>query len=189
MKDIEIDYYPNGKDVLLILTGLGGSVKGSQNKYETMANNIISKYDFSVFVAATPQGAWNNAKEHLTNVLDYVDSLMNDINKEYKIYVFAHSAGGTYALWYSYLFTRIKRIVVTNPVLNVNFHWLENGQNNFNGEFTKVIIGDKDQSFKFAGLLKRAKIIETVILENTDHEFKDNLTAFIELPEKYLIKN
>lgn len=187
MNQIEIEHYPAGKDVLLVLTGLGGSVKGYQNKYETLAKNIVSKFNYTVFVATTPHGSWENSKENIDSIINYIDKIMED--KNYKIYVFGHSAGGTFALWHGHLFPKIKRIIASNPVLNVNFHRIKNGIDNFNGELIKVIIGEKDQCFKFAGLLKENHKAETIILENVDHEYTGNLEKFINLPNDYLFAN
>lgn len=58
MKNIEIEFYENGKDMLLIFTGIGGTTKGFQNKYEIIAEQVIKDYGFSVAVVAMPFGAW-----------------------------------------------------------------------------------------------------------------------------------
>ena len=34
MEKIDIEYYESGKDILLIITGIGGTTKGYKNKYE-----------------------------------------------------------------------------------------------------------------------------------------------------------
>ena len=51
---IEVEIYDGGNLVFLIRTGLGGSVKGYEGKYETMANNARKKHNATVFVATTP---------------------------------------------------------------------------------------------------------------------------------------
>lgn len=187
MKDIEIEVYGKGKNVVLVLTGLGGTVKGYHNKYEIIANNIVTEHNCTVFVATTPHGSWEHSKENLDYIMKFIDQRMSPINKDYKIYVMGHSAGGTFILWYAYNYPRITRILAANPVLNVNFHKLENGANNFKCEFIKIIIGDKDPSYKYADLLQRVKSIETIILPHIDHEFKDSIESFIDLPNKYLL--
>lgn len=186
--NMEIEKYGNGKNVILILTGLGGNVKGYQNKYETIANNLMkNNNDFTVFVATTPHGSWETPKKNLDYIMNFIEESMRFINNDYFIYAMGHSAGGTFLLWHCYQYPRIKRVVATNPVLNVNIHKIKDGTNNFNGDFIKVIIGEKDHAFQLSGLLNKFTKIETIILKDIDHEFKGNLEVFISIPNKYLI--
>lgn len=51
-KQIEIDKFISGNKVLLIMTGLGGTTKGYENKYHTIAKQAYNK-GYSVFITTT----------------------------------------------------------------------------------------------------------------------------------------
>ncbi|MCK9575158.1 MAG: S9 family peptidase [Clostridia bacterium] len=186
MDKIQIDKYLTSKesDVFLILTGLGGSTSGYSNKYETIAINTNKKFGLNVFVANTPHGSYENHIQHLNYIFNSIDREMQ--KQDYNVFVMGHSAGGTIMLWNLNLFPKVKRIIAVNPVLNINFHKIENSSKNFTGEFIKIIMGEKDGSCKFLPLLNKVINIETLVLKDIDHEFKGNLEKFIELPVKYL---
>jgi hypothetical protein len=179
---IEVDCYEGSDTVLLILTGLGGTVKGFQNKYVSMAESIRAKHNTTIFVAATPEDSWERNKAHayLSLVMQFIDEKCSKRGlTRYNIYAVGHSAGGTFLLWYAHEFD-IKRVVATNPVLTVNFHKLESGLINFKGDFAKVILGDKDPMFRYAGLLEGSAEIR--ILQGGDHNFtgkQDELISMI----------
>lgn len=181
----EIDIYEAGNDVFLILTGLGGSTKGYQNKYVIMANNIKNKFDKTVFVASLPSDVWNMPKELLDYVLDHIhnERLQNGIN-DYKIYAFGHSAGGTLLLHYANFYKEIKRVLASNPVLGWNLHKLKDSIKNFSGDFIKIVVGDKDQSSSYSEFVN--EFIDTKVLKDTDHDFRDKLDEFVKLPEIFL---
>lgn len=74
-----------------------------------------------------------------------------------------HSAGGTVALWNLNKYPNIKRMVAINPVLNINLHKVEASAKQLEGEFIKIIIGDKDSSYKFSPLLNKINNIQVEI--------------------------
>ena len=187
MANIDIEFYEGGKDVLVIFTGIGGTTKGYQNKYEKIAKYITTDFHFSVFVATTPSGSWLTLKENLQYVLNYVFEKLNCENLN--IYVMGSSAGANIVLSFSYLFPQIKKILAINPVMNVNFHWIEKGIKNFKGECLHVVIGGNDPSSKWEGLLTETEKLNLTILPNIDHEFQNNLQVFINLPKQFLFNH
>ncbi len=184
MANIEIEFYEKGKDFLLIFTGIGGTTKGFQNKYETIAKQVMKTYNFSVAVATTPSGSFYSLKENMQQVMNALFERIKD--KDCNIFVMGTSAGANIVLSFSYLFPQIKKVLAINPVMNVNFHLIEKGIKEFTGDKINVVFGEKDPSSKWAPLLPKSNILETYILPNIDHEFRDNLQTFIELPKKYL---
>lgn len=186
MAEIEIEFYRQGKDVLLIFTGIGGTTKGFQNKYETIAKQVMEDYHFSVAVATTPSGSWLTLKDNLQTAMNFLFEKAKD--KDFKVYTMGTSAGANLVLSFSYLFPQIKKILAINPVMNVNFHWIDKGIKNFIGEKINIVVGEKDQSSKWIGLLPKIETLKTTILPNIDHQFTDNLQAFIDLPKQYLFK-
>ena len=177
MEDIEIEFYSAGKNLLLILTGIGGTTKGFQNKYEKIAKQVVQKYNYSVIVATSPKGSWQHTKENLA----YIMSVVN--KKEfYNIFAMGSSAGANILLMHAYEFPKIKKILAINPILNINLHKINNGIELFNGK-TILICGEKDMSNKFIGIVN--KKANTITIPNADHNFTNQLNDFIEL-YKYL---
>ncbi len=184
-KNIEIDFYPAGHDVLLILTGRCGSTKGYKNKYVTIAENIKQKYNFSVFVAGIPKNCWQEHQQIFCDIINYV--LMHI--EPNRFYVMGSSAGASLAIWYAYIFPEINKVLAINPVLNLNLHKTIDGINNFGGERLYVISGDKDPCAKWQGLLPKNDKINTIIIERADHHFTNMLDEFITLPEMLIMKS
>ena len=185
---IDINIYSGNHHFFLVMTGLGGNVIGYNSKYEKIANNINSKYGCTVIVASTPKSSWMHAKDNFENIMEYVHSfaLKNDYF-DYDISIFGYSAGGTFATWYSYQYSKIKKLLIVNPVLTVNTHRLKEGLKKFNGDSIAVIFGEFDQCIKYLPLLDNVNpLSEIFVLKNINHTFKDNIELFIELPEKYL---
>lgn len=70
MEEIKYAYYDGGKDIVLIITGIGGSTIGYKNKYDIMAKNIVQQTDCSVLIASSQQGTWLHIKENLIQIIN-----------------------------------------------------------------------------------------------------------------------
>lgn len=186
MADIEIEFYEKGRDMLLIFTGIGGTTKGYQNKYELIANQVINNYGFSVAVAATPQGSLLTPGDIMQCVMDFLFSKRQ--SNDFNVYAFGTSAGANIVLSFSYLYPQIKKVLAVNPVMNVNFHRIKTGVENFEGKIN-VVFGEHDPSAKWAELLPKSENLSVTILPNTDHEFRGNLQLFIDLPNNLLFND
>ncbi len=183
MEEIKYAYYDGGKDVVLIITGIGGSTVGYKNKYDIMAKNIVQQTNCSVLIATSPQGTWLHIKENLIQIINKIIEIKQ--TEQCNIYAFGHSAGANTLLLSAYLYPQIKSIVAVNPVMNINISQLIDGIKNFNDKAT-IIFGEKDSSSKFACLIPQKENTKTIVLPNVDHYFTDNLELFISLPLNYL---
>lgn len=183
MEEIKYSYYDGGKDVVLMITGIGGSTFGYKNKYDIMAKSIVQQTNYSVLIATSPQGTWLHIKENLIQIINKIIEIKQ--TDKINIYAFGHSAGGNTLLLSAYLYPQIKSIVAVNPVININISQLIDGIKNFNGKIT-IVFGEQDSSSKFACLIPSKVNTKTIILPNIDHYFTDNLDLFITLPLKYL---
>ena len=175
---MKIDFYPAGKDCLLIFTGRGGDTKGYGNKYVKIAENVTRKYGFSVFVAAVPENCWDSPQEVFSFAVDYVLSKTDTEN----IYVTGSSAGASLAIWYSHLYPQIKKVLAVNPVLNLNLHRTKDGILKFNGEKMFIVSGDKDPCVVWLNLLPHKDNLSTQTLKGVDHVFSNRIAEFIALP-------
>ena len=183
MEKIDIEYYESGKDFFLIITGIGGTIKGYKNKYEIIARNVIKKYNFSVVVATSPFGSWLHTEQNLDYIMNYIKSKRNC---DYKVYAMGNSAGANILLWHSYKFPQIKKVLAVNPVMNINIHLLKRLQETTKD--IKIVFGEKDNSCKFAKLIPLNTNVNIEILPDIDHNFTDKSNIFLELPIKYLME-
>ena len=146
MSNIKTDYYPAGKNCLLILTGRGGDTKGYENKYEKIADAVTHKYGFSVLVAAVPEDCWERSTEVFKDAVGAVPPFCRDGD----IYVMGSSAGASLELWYAHLYPQIKKVLAVNPVLNLNFHRTREGLEKFAGDKTFIACCELDPCVTWA---------------------------------------
>ncbi len=182
MQDIKFEFYKSGPDVLLILTGAGGTTKGYANKYEKIAKAAMQKFNLSVVVASIPSRVWLQSEQCLSEIMNFVHSKMSNV---YCVYAMGHSMGANLVLWHFAKFTEIKKVLAVNPVMTVNLHLFNRLQNI--EKPMQVIFGENDESCKFAEMLP--KNIKVDVLVGVDHNFTKHLDLFIQLPEKYLFSS
>lgn len=178
MNTIDIEFYKGNENALLILTGIGGTTKGYDDKYVKIANQILNKFGFSVIVATTPSGSYLHTKENLDFVMKYVLDKCSG-----KVYAMGNSAGGNILLMHAHEHSQIEKILAVNPVLNINFFKIESGINKFKGK-SIIVCGEKDTSSKFCKMLNCTCDIN--ILKDIDHNFSNDIEVFIDLPRTYL---
>ena len=185
---IEIDFYGKGNDVLIILTGIGGTTKGFENKYETIAKQIMRDYGFSVAVATTPSGSWMRLDGN--NLQDVIEALIEKKHHDnFIIYAMGISMGANIVLSYAHHFPQIKKVLAINPVVNINLHKIFKGIELFTGEKIDIVFGEKDPSSQFANAFPQVDKLQTTVLPNIDHYFKGYLQTFIDLPNRFLFNN
>ena len=177
---MNVDFYGAGKDCVLIFTGLGGEIKGFENKYVKSAELITKEYGFSVFVAGVPEDCWSHPQEVFVTAAEYV---INKLNPG-KMYVFGNSAGASLAIWYSHLYSVIKKVLAVNPVLNLNYQ--REGVENFSGEKMFIEVGEFDPCAVWLNALPQKENLHKEILKGADHTFTDSIDEFISLPVKTL---
>lgn len=179
---IRIGKKSNG--VLILLTGIGGTLEGYEGKYECIAKKAHDELGMSVLIATTPKGSWSHLRENLDSVMAEMHKTMGS---DCSCYLMGFSAGGNIALCHSYLYPEIKRVLVINPVLNINLHIIRKGILAFSGERMTVVIGDGDSSYPFLGMLPKTERLEAVSLSGVDHVFTGRTDDFINLPFHYLL--
>lgn len=182
MNKIEFAYYEKGNDILLMITGVGGSTKGYANKYERIARQVMDQWNMSVVVATTPSGSWMHAEQNMKEIMSFIHS--KRFKKSFKVYALGNSIGANILLWHFNQFPEIEKILAINPVMTVNLHLfcpLASVEKSVN-----VIFGELDESCKFATMLPASKSVKVNILPKIDHNFTNSLDVFINLPNQYL---
>ena len=177
---IDIKTYPAGENVLLVLTGLGGSLSGYGEKYVKIARRAVEEYGFTTSVAAVTEEMWADKERAFDEIFSRACSAAS------KAYVMGASAGASLALWYAHKYKNVAKVLCINPVLNVNLTLTVKGMNEFKGEKMYIVSGDWDPSFVWAKMIKSTNNVEVRILENVDHFFTGKLNEFIDLPFELL---
>ena len=177
---IEIQTYPAGANVLLVLTGRGGSLSGYGQKYIKIAQRAAKEYGFTTSVAAVTEEVWADKESAFDEIF------ARTCSAALKAYIMGVSAGASLALWYAYKHKNVAKVLCINPVLNVNLPATVKGMKDFQGQKLYIVSGDCDPSFVWAKMIKSTNNVEVRILENIDHLFTGKLNEFINLPFELL---
>ncbi len=182
---IEHGVIKGNKTVLLIKTGLGGSIYGYEDKYLQIANNLNEKYGATVVVADN-----KNVGNYivLNETMYWLKELFNDDELEgVEIYFMGHSDGAKMGAEIGYHYKKIKKMLLINPPLMINLDKQIRGVNEFGGKI-QFVFGEFDLSTQVVDVnnLANNQNIKVEIVKDADHYFKGKLQDFIDLPEKYL---
>lgn len=175
--------------VVLIMTGIGGSETGYNDKYLRIAERLNKDYGASVFIFATPLGAWSNGDALVdTFVADATGTLEKHGIVDFDLYAMGSSAGASLLGAYSYKHERIKKLLLVNPVIQINVNKLLNGLNKSNAKIT-VAFGELDPSYQFVSMLESVERsdMEIISIEGVDHNFSGEkaFEIFLDLPEVF----
>lgn len=169
-----------GTNVLVyIKTGNGGNIFGYENKYVKIANRIYDELGYAVLVAANPVEEQCNLQSEMGKVFDAfgVHNTFDDI-----VYI-GFSDGANIGAQQGYLIPEIKRMLLINGPLMINFHKTRRGIVDFENEKIEMVYGTQDPSYKYVELLDSidSKVLLVNILENIDHFFTNALSEFEQL--------
>lgn len=169
-----------GANVLVyIKTGNGGNIYGYENKYQKIANRINDELGYAVLVASNPVEEQCNLQREVRIVLDAfgIFNAFDDI-----IYI-GISDGANIGAQQGYRISELKRMLLINGPLMINFHKTKRGILAFENEKIEMIYGERDPSYNYVGLLDTidSKLLEVNTLEEIDHNFTNALPKFEQL--------
>lgn len=171
--------------ILLIKAGQDGSMYGYENKYLTIARNINKEFGYTVICSSNPLRKTNPLEQAMEIIEDYCKQ--KGFN-EYQVYYMGLSNGGYIGATYAHLYPKIKRMLIINMPIFVNWHKIKDGMKQFEGEKATFIYGTLDPSYKYVEMLSllNKDNIKLEIIKDADHNFVGKLDEFIALPCKYL---
>ena len=188
-KTIQYAIIKGSNKIVLIKPGQDGSLTGYKDKYYSLAKYINNKYGYTVFCSNNPYEAPYNPIEDAVVVIKEYALKMNF--KEYEVYYFGNSRGAELGARYGYLYPVIKRMLLINPPLFINFHKMQRGLLKFNNEKIVFIYGSLDPTYKYVGLIDligNSKISYKVI-EGEDHNLSNGSYSLEQLVDNYLIND
>lgn len=174
----------SSNEILLIKVGQGGSIYGYENKYLKIAKHINDKYGIGAVVSSNPYDK--------TDSLEQAINLIKEEFGEVDIYYMGNSNGAILGARFGYLHPEIKRMLLINGPLMINWPQTKQGVQMFEGERIVFVYGSKDASFRYVELIKNLLVGEKIrleIIEGTDHNFVGMDSEFLELAEKYLLSD
>lgn len=189
--EVEVaEYKGKTNKVVMIIVWKWGTTSGYQNKYITIASNLAEKYGVNVFVVENPWISRDDPKLFIECAMNFVEEQMKKSGfDDWEIYGMGHSAGAHFWGRFWYLFPRVKKLLLINPVLSVNFFKLKDALIAYPWEL-KIIQWSKDHDFFYVPLLDPIKTDQkqVIILEWVNHEFSNDwgFDLFLSLAEHYL---
>lgn len=183
---VMIDYgiiYGAATKAILIKTGQNGNIYGYNNKYLEMANCLNKNYDITVVVSSNPYDCTDSLGQALELIREENRSVMD-------VYFMGVSNGAVLGARFGHLHSEIKRMLLINGPLMINWPQSKKGLEKFQGELATLIYGSLDPSYRYVGLIdliNNSTRINKVIVDGADHNFRNMDEYFQRLPDEYLL--
>ena len=181
---IEYGIVKGNSIVVFIKVGQNGSIYGYENKYLIIAKKLNKEYGYSVIISSNPFDG-NNPLEHDMNVVK--EYCIENNMKDYQVYYMGQSNGARIGMSWGYQYPEIKRMLLINSPIFINWHVLKNGIIKSKNQEIIVVYGDRDDSYKYIGLIEPLldNNKKLIIINGADHNFVNMLDEFINLPINY----
>lgn len=181
---IEYGIVKGNSKVVFIKVGQNGSIYGYENKYLIIAKKLNKEYGYSVIIASNPFDGNNPLGHDMNLVKEYC--IENNI-KDYQVYYMGQSNGARIGMSWGYQYPKIKRMLLINSPIFINWHVLKNGIIKSKNQEMLVVYGDRDDSYKYIGLIEPLldNNKKLIIINGADHNFVNMLDEFINLPINY----
>ena len=186
-KDIAIIEYgiiKGNSTIVFIKVGQDGSIYGYDNKYLKIAKELKEKYGYSVITSSNPFDGNNPLDHDMSIIKEYAKE--NDF-VDYQVYYMGHSNGARIGISWGYKYSEIKRMLLINSPIFINWHILKNGIKENENQKMILVYGTKDNSYRYVELIKPLlnDNKKLVIINEADHDFTNMLDDFISLPINY----
>lgn len=158
-----------------------GEFEGQTNLYEELAYQINTAFGYSVVVVNNPlEENRNNPLEEDFNFLKehYLNKLAN-----YSVIYIGNSSGANYGAWYGWQISNVKKMLLINPIINLNFHRTKECIERFDGQIT-FAVGEYDSSFKWREILPKRPNVKLLELPGQGHNIDRQL--FIDIVIEFL---
>lgn len=164
------------KKLVYVKTGRGGNIYGHNNKYVELAHKLHKTYGCSVVISANPI----DSECILSEEIDLLNFHLKDITD---IVFVGISAGASIGAQQGYLNKKIKRMLLINGPIMINWPKTKRGIERFEGEFVEMIYGTKDPSYGYYEILNciNSSKFRCKSIDGADHNFKGMENILTEL--------
>lgn len=180
--DNKIDYgiIKGNEIIVFIKVGKDGSIYGFNNKYLQLANDINNKYGYTIICSS------NSYKSTLKYEMDFINNYCENKFINYQIYYIGISNGASLGMQYGYNYKMIKRMLLINGPLMINFDKVINGIKKYQGDIY-LIYGSLDPSIKYVKLLEEINNdkININIIDGENHHLNFDV-KFMQMLERFL---
>lgn len=176
--------------IIYLKPGNRGTCFGYNNKYLKLANSIAEKYGYSVIISSNPKESKKDLEDDFRFIDDYAKrrKLGN-----YIIYFIGVSDGARSGAKVCFLHQNIKRVLLINGPLFIDFDKTIKGLLSFKGESLYLVYASEDPSFDFTHfvpeMIEENPVIRLTILKNQDHLLSKNNFDLFKLVDETLLKD
>lgn len=171
-KDVRIKYgIKYGSEVVVFIKSgksghIVGEFEGQLNLYEELANQINTTFGYSVVVANNPLE--DNRNNPLEEDFNFINERILNKAANYSVIYIGSSSGANYGAWYGWQISNIEKMLLINPIINLNFHRTKECIERFNGQIT-FAVGEYDPSFKWCEILPKRQNVNLLKLSGQGH--------------------
>lgn len=173
--------------LLLVKAGNGGPHRGYEDKYLRLADHINRAHGWTVLCASNPQNGNKTLEGAMQIVREYAAGRGFE---KFQVYYMGFSDGALIGVRCGADYPEIRRMVLVNGPLMMNWHRTKAGILRFFGESATFVYGSLDPSYRYAELIrvleKKNLRIHLEIADGQDHYFSKNGFDLAELAERYL---
>ena len=144
-----------------------------------MAHRYQQEYGVTAIVVTNPY----NGNNHLEETMRIIHTLKKE---NYVVYGMGISNGGRLLAQYSYLYPEIRKLLLVNSPLMINWHKTKAGLGKFQGEYIEFVYGTKDQSYQYAEIVHKIETsanLKLTSIQDADHQFRGKEEEFEELAQ------
>lgn len=184
---IEYGWMEGNNTILFIKVGQNGNIYGFENKYLRIAADMNRLFGYTVVVSSNPFNGQNPLDQAFDIIEDYCKAKGFS---SYDVYYMGHSNGALIGFTWGYLYPQIKKMLLINGPLMLNWHRSKAGLTQSVGQDITFVYGEKDPSFFFVKhidkLAKENPSLQVTSIKDADHHFQGMMDVFLALPILYL---
>lgn len=178
---IEYGHIHGNNRIVIIKAGAGGNHIGYEEKYLKMARLLHDTYGCTVLCLSNYA---NDSFEH--GDMAVIRELIADRGGEVELYYIGNSNGSTQGLLTATKYFDLRRMVLVNMPLMLNFHKIKEALARADTDI-RFVYGEGDSSISYVPFLRNASAkegslarTEIVTVDGADHNFAGMTDVFIE---------
>ena len=164
-------YVGGNGHVVFIKAGKGGSYSGYADKYLRIARGLNERYGYTVICVSNPTEECETLTD--ADILAEVTATLGIDSPS--ISLMGVSNGGVRVLQLASTADNVRRILLVNMPLMINFHKTKKYLEGITGARTTLLYGERDPSFPYLAFIENKHLshVDIITAPNADHNFTD----------------